>query len=201
MNVETVEVRWFSPASTAVRPGVLQQAINPTTRTDWYAPSDTRSGIKLREGNLESKILLRNHGSRDIAGVVGRIQSWRKWVYSSSGAEQPSGSVLADADWIAVTKRRWLLPFGFDHGVPVRTETWPASGCHFEWTEISVRGTSWLTVGFEAFGTDIDLDGALLSTAGIVIPHLPADLALGVSNSSSYPEWLASLRAAMGRSL
>jgi hypothetical protein len=200
MSFLTVEVRWFLRAGSADRPAILDSGSGASTRTDWYAPSGIRSGIKLREGNLEPKLLLKDHGPREVAGVVGRIQSWQKWTYSADAAGHPPDAVLARSGWIPVTKRRELVAFEIADGEPTLAPNWPDSGCHFEWTEVSVGHSDWLTVGFEAFGRGIDLEEVLVETAQIVVPDLPVAPSLREDDSYSYAEWLTKLRATIKQS-
>lgn len=190
----TVEVRWFFDAGPWTIPDVIKEGSQISTRIDWYAPSTDRSGVKLRQGNIEPKLLLGEVGVREMAGAVGRLQSWRKWTYAVEPGELPPADLLRQSDWIPVKKNRALAAFTIEDGGPKPASKWPESGCQFEWTLISIGdGDRWYTVGFEAFGGKIDLESALVATAEMLIPDLPSGLPLTEKNSLSYPEWLSTL--------
>jgi len=199
--IPTVEVRWFLPfagVDSQVLPEAFQ-AVKPATRTDWYAPGDERGGVKLREGNLEIKLFLRDLGLRDFAGRRGRgrVEAWRKWVFSGDATEPVDETVLTNAAWIPVVKHRYLRIYSEgDDGAMRPVDIWPDAGCQFEWTHLVAAGAEWVTIGFEAFGPEGDLERILLQTGATVLEPIVDRLSLEPSMSYSYPHWLEKVRSA-----
>lgn len=199
----TVEVRWFLKLEPPARPALFSEAPNPGTRTDWYARPYIGSGVKIREGNLELKLLRRSLGpsglgSSDPGGAVGKLEEWRKWTYPGHGAEGPHAEQLEDNGWIPVRKTRSVLYFSVtESGAEVVPER-PANGCQFEWTEVDIHRQRWLTIGFEAFGNATELVTNLTQTAARVLGELPGSIRLSEEDSCSYPEWLNGIESKQG---
>lgn len=191
--MRTVEVRWFLPMDPPKRPALFPDETVPATRTDWYARSHPGCGIKLREGNLDVKLLERDLGIRDLGGIHGRVEQWRKWIYEAGEGPTPRMEDLAPTGWIAVQKTRSLLPFSMDGDEPRQVELWPETGCQFEWTEVTVARERLLTIGFEAFGDEAQLESNLIKTTSVVLPQLPEVLPFHVAASLSYSRWLETI--------
>lgn len=101
---------------------------------------------------------------------------------------------------IAVSKHRWLRKFGINGGqvqemtlngqeLPIDKDYLSAEGCDVEYTEISIDGSSsWVTLGFEAFGTlDTIVANLHRVTAHFSRRHPPP---FGKAWRASYPVWL-----------
>jgi hypothetical protein len=190
--IPTTEVRWFLAIQVSVSPALFEGR-DSSDRTDRYARVGPRSAVKIREGNVDIKLLEEACGTRDFGGVSGRLECWRKWVFQGHTDAAHIDAALATDEWVSVQKRRWLLPFEMQGGRLVQAVEWPETGCHVEWTILSVLGQDWLTVGLEAFGAMEDQEDLLMQTADLVMPELAAHLSLDESNSMSYPQWLHTL--------
>ena len=190
----TLEVRWFFPQVGLARPAAFEQVAPAPARVDWYAPANAASGVKLREGNLEVKLLLAEHGIGTFAGgrCRGAVQSWNKWIYRNEVQTPPTAEALQQAGWIAVEKQRWLIKFENRGGSMVPVDAYETSGCQVEWTEVQVAGTPWLTVGLEAAGEASTLNASLERSAQLILPSLSEQLPLDEAHSLSYPQWLES---------
>jgi hypothetical protein len=190
----TCEIRWFFPTAPFERLLVLGgTAVSSPIRTDWYAsPSNTRCGIKFREGRLEPKLLLKDNGVRAIGSAEGRMQYWAKWSLDFPNSDFPPDDMLAATNWIPVEKRRFLRSFKCEGGQVVEPKSQDVAQCHFEWTELRIGNTPWWTIGFEAFGRE-NLEHVLLSVVRHVFQGLGRASSFQEENSYSYPEWLCSL--------
>jgi hypothetical protein len=188
----SLEVRWFFPQAERERPAVFNSADAAPTRVDWYAPCNAASGVKLREGNLEVKLLLQEHGTWEFAAghCRGAVGLWNKWIYRNEAQTPPTAKTFQQASWIAVEKRRWLLKFENRNGNMVPTDTYATNGCQAEWTELVLDGTPWLSICLEAAGDVPALEDTLRKTAELVLPSLSEQLPLDEAHSRSYPQWL-----------
>lgn len=162
----------------------LDAAGPPETRSDSYLvfPDTDALGVKVRGGgtNLEFKLRPCPGDPIDLpAGGSGRLEEWQKWSYGRSPVSRVLPRLgLPKHRWIDVVKHRRTLT------IPYREN----SGCTVELTALEAAGTSWTTLGFEAFGPQADLVPALRSAAEVFFAtvELP-DAAL----SCGYPGWLA----------
>lgn len=193
----TLEVRWFFPQagldpSRAVRPADFNGVAPAPVRVDWYAPANMASGVKLRDGNLEVKLLLEDRGVWPLADgrCRGAVQLWNKWIYRNEAQAPPSSEVFHQAGWIPVEKRRRLIKFENRGGSMCPIDTYPINGCQVEWTEVLLAGTPWLTICLEAVGDASTLSDSLRQTAQLVLPELCDHLPLDEAHSRSYPQWL-----------
>jgi hypothetical protein len=195
MMTESIEVRWFFETEPLVLKSLFQRSFEAPPRTDWYAfPCDNRSGIKIREGKLETKLRVEELGLRRFGEAEGRIERWKKWSVVFPHEDIPPDHVLASAGWIAVHKVRSLKVFRVEESTVSEIKdfqsNWPENGALFEYTKIQSNGAQWATSGLEAFGASESLFGNLLSVAEAVFPQLPDCSALTGNNSSAYPAWL-----------
>jgi hypothetical protein len=189
----TLEVRWFLPPIKSGRPSIFDGNFPPEARTDWYARSHRGCGIKLREGNLDIKLLDLDLGTRAFGGCRGRLQRWRKWIYDGSSTSSPPQEILLKGGWTPVEKKRSLVVFAESAEGMIQVSDWPETGCQFEWTDVVVNRQHWLTVGFESFGDAKVLEPALFETARLVLPEIldsSLQRELGERTSHSYPEML-----------
>jgi hypothetical protein len=171
----------------AAHPPELQE------RTDWYAmPVNPACGIKVREGRLETKLRCAQYGLRDLGGIAGQLESWKKWSLDFSSAEEPpSVEELAGTGWLDVDKKRYLQRFDITAGQVVATSTRPVNGCEFELTELMVRNQRYFTVGFEAVGEFLELEQNLQLVAQHVGVRGGLLMAFTQETSCSYAEWLS----------
>ena len=204
------EIRWFWQG---VGPRELKEwftspcvytcpAGGGNVRTDAYLPDPEQAelGIKLRgtKAGVEVKGLVatRSEGCHNYP-FIGQIEIWTKW---SSAALSLSVEGL-----VLVKKRRWLRKFDCTgpafrevaldlEELPIGTCHLPDKGCNVEYTEISgTRIGSWVSFGFEAFGTLDTVAVCLRRTAAQLSLLQPPALAGGWN--ASYPTWLQRIAA------
>jgi hypothetical protein len=151
------------------------------------------SGIKLRDGRIEIKQRLNQHGifhfgHRD----AGFVEHWHKWSLDLAGSSE--NLEIPSCLWIGVRKERLLRAYRVvdDRTVTeVAVGVGPGSGCNWELATVSIEGTEerWWSIGFEAFGKE----AGLWNMMSLVAEHfLSEDEAptLRVEDSYGYPRWL-----------
>ena len=178
-------------------------------RTDEYLclPDCETVSVKQRQGKLEVKALVAGPRPFALGAVHGRVDQWVKWSFDPSEkmfqdgitlGQQLAGEFDQSGSWCKVVKNRYLQKYSFDSRslVAMSPDQWPASGCNIELTLIGVEAnvTTWLTLGFEAFGPS----GRVMALLDEAVAHFfalhgPAPVQLGGRDSLSYPAWLASL--------
>ena len=210
----SAEVRWFfeGPVPDAIEQwfGRSDSACTASPREDHYVmfPASLGLNVKLREGRLEVKSLVKVLGARTFsADVAGNVQVWEKWSGGDAAVKEFERLRTSTPDlWIAVTKQRTLRKFSPDDG-SIREvqagEVFLQEGCNVELTRITAVGSSYWSLAFEAYGDPSRVEASLLAVAEHVFSdsHRPrpskksafsAD-PFSAANSHSYPEWLARL--------
>jgi hypothetical protein len=197
----TVEVRWFYRGE--VPPEVeawFQQSAgrverHPCREDHYLRLTDTHAlGIKLREGRIEIKQRVGEHGViRFHKRVTGVVENWRKWSFQLAEARRALTSIaVPTTSWIPVRKERMLRTYRLTvdkRVVPVSTSDVPRQGCEMELTEVHVVGQDWWTLAFEAFGDESVLQEQLLLVAQHVLAaHEPPSL--NALESYGYADWL-----------
>ena len=198
----TVEVRWFhkGPVPPRVTAWFEQTGKEPgelAKRTDYYlrlAGGDALS-IKLREGKIEVKQRQQQLGiSRFHQRVTGNGERWRKWSFALAGnIDTLDKMLMPSGSRIGVYKARRLRRYLLSGNLPSEIEAsddWPLTGCHFELTELGIRGETWWSVCLEAFGLESTLQKNLALVAGLVMVNAQPPF-LNVDDSYGYPYWLA----------
>jgi hypothetical protein len=171
-------------------------------RTDEYLllPNCETVGVKQRQGRLEVKALVVGPRPFTQDGVAGRVDEWVKWSlkpYSSTTSSLET-ELHQSGVWCMVEKRRYTQKYAASAGklVAVSPDAWPDAGCNIELTLLGVgqKKESWMTFGFEAFGTPNQVAGLLAEAVAhfFTIYDLPS-VELTERNSLSYPAWLAVL--------
>jgi len=190
--LRTWEVRWFFRSDPApVRRLGLADLESVGWRRDWYAaPVNPACGIKIREGQLQPKLRVRNPGELSLGPVRGKVEQWEKWSLALPEDEAPEAALLAATGWVAVDKRRRLRFFrrGNDGLEVVGEAEW--AHCQLEWAEVRTGGEHWWTLGLEAAGED----GGRRALEAVAAHALePGDIAgsINAACSLSYPAWLA----------
>ena len=202
----SVEVRWFfeGPIPDEMekwfcRGGLLNKA---APREDHYVlfPAPLGLNVKLREGRLEIKSLVKALGARSFAAdVSGNVQMWEKRSGGDAAFKEFERLRTSSPDlWIAVTKERTLRKFspGGDSIKEVAASTvFLSNGCNVELTKITVKGSDSWSLAFEAYGDSARVEEHLQRTTALVLsdkrrPRNP----LAIANSHSYPEWLETLK-------
>jgi hypothetical protein len=195
-GVRSLEVRWIFPGrlETAVAEWFGRFPAEIQSREDTYLLDPWMRGlsVKVRGGvALDVKEYRGSQGMLDLAGRArGHLESWRKWSFPMGPLRCDGGDL---AGWIPVRKRRRISQFS-PASRPVATQ--PSTGgqeprCAAELTEIRALSHDWWTLGFEATGPHDLLRSALQATAELVFAQtMPARVAPGPVESSSYAEWL-----------
>lgn len=199
--LSTLEVRWFyegsipQPVLNWFREHAAQLETQPP-RVDYYLRLDNgdSQGIKLREGRIEVKERQRQFGIVQFHDrVAGKVEAWHK-ISRELGEISDELARLASpkTTWIGVGKERKVLRFrNIDLGKiePTPLSERPERGCNLELTAVQIYGREWWTMGFEAFGDEINLEQDLSAT-------INATLAIGIppsldaEHSFGYPRWL-----------
>lgn len=194
------EVRWFfeGPVPDELEDWFCRTsaALTASAREDHYLrfPASLGLNVKLREGRLEIKSLVKTLGARTFTpDVAGTVQLWKKW--SGAGAAVGEFERLRSGApdlWIAVRKERTLRKFSGDGAAIVEGDAGrfsPSEGCNVELTRITVEGTDHWSLALEAYGDPARVEESLTRVAGHVLAAPPA-AAFSAGNSRSYPEWL-----------
>lgn len=199
---QTAEVRWFYPEPLPAHVIAWfcgKQSLEPQERTDRYLifPGCETVGVKVREGRFEIKALQGTGGIvRYAPHVTGRAECWVKWSYGDPPVEPWVRALQFErADWIDVVKARRLRSFVFD-GTQVAEVPGLAQvelGATVELTRITALDRDWWALAFEAFGASQRNRETLHAVAGIFFAHNPPPVRLNVTQSCSYPTWLAGL--------
>ncbi|TAL12601.1 MAG: hypothetical protein EPO02_00990 [Nitrospirae bacterium] len=198
----TAEVRWLfdGPVHADIehwfRRGGLASTATP--REDHYVlfPAALGLNLKLREGRLEIKSLVRTPGPRTFAGdAAGTVQLWEKQTHGDNAvAAFERLRTNAPHLWITVRKERTLRKFAPDGdsmkevaaGTGVLSE-----GCNVELTKIRANGSDYWSFALEAFGEPSRVEQHVQRVGGIVLAdqRRPSH-SFPAGNSRSYPEWL-----------
>ncbi|MGD2176491.1 MAG: hypothetical protein PVG71_01580 [Anaerolineae bacterium] len=197
----TVEVRWFYPGQVPAKVEAwFQQGAGrverPPCREDHYLRlTDPQAlGIKLREGRIEVKKRVREHGVvRFHKRVTGIVEHWRKWGFQLAEAHRALSSIaVPTTSWIRVSKERMLRTYRLTVDkcvVPVSASELPRQGCELELSRVHVAGQDWWTLAFEAFGDESVLQEQFV----LVTQHVFAaeeSPSLSAPESRGYADWL-----------
>ena len=212
------EVRWFFPAAPE---GLIDWFISKSLRFDTSAsakrkdhyllvPNGEKIGIKLREGNIENKHLVKCLGERHFPefGATGVVEHWIKWSFKLDETDGLSQRIIHEGQdgWIAVEKERLGFTCHFQEDgtvseVPIHK--WVPEGCQVELTRIVVEYKTFHTFGLEAFSNSGQMEQNLERGVEIVFPALQrwcaesgqpiAGLRFPESQSVSYPAFLLGL--------
>ena len=207
MAKRTAEIRWFFEAPPVACEAFLGKSIPSVERVDWYAfPCHRYSGIKFREGRLETKLLVHDYGRQQWGSVSGNVDSWTKWSAEYVG-ELPDSKTLNTAGWIAVHKSRHWRALAMGANLNERESLarddvqWQdgrvANGCEVEWSMVTLENAKWWTVGFEAVGEVQDLMDNL--RRAVVFVTGQADQSPFIAERSmAYPSWLWKVKTGGG---
>lgn len=191
----TLEVRW-------VRAGNLDGQIRewfarfPTadeSREDDYliGPDVGELSVKIRAGGaLEVKVYRGLLGVLDVPDRAhGLMEYWQKWSFPMGSTQYADES----SSWLPVHKLRRMTYFSAQAGRLSADAQPPASGagCAVELTELTMRGKSWWTLGFEANGPTETLQTLVESTAAQVFAKaIGTQREFALDDSGSYSSWL-----------
>jgi hypothetical protein len=200
----TLEVRWFGPGPPPE--GITRRfdalgAPGPQGRVDTYLvlPGTDDLGVKLRDGGAALECKLRQHdfGDTKVAGAVaGNLERWQKWSFPVEDATCRAAELgLPAAALVEVDKRRRLVTYRLaPDGSAAPGGGREGDGCSVEITSLTVHGTEWWSLGFEAFGSQDRLADALTATAETFFAGgaKMSELLTGAL-SCGYPAWLSEI--------
>jgi len=213
--IQSNEVRWFfeSVPDTLVqwfqRKG-LDLMASKSSRADFYLPFSSNKGlsIKLREGHLEIKKLLKQSGKRKFVpgNIEGKVQHWVKWRFSLDEQDALAKSIIVEKkyDWIEVYKNRIGFKYQFDLkgkllGEKGIEELIP-EGCQVELTRLKIKDKEFFSFGLESFSETehfpqyfnkaIKLVAKELAETNELIQPLIPPIQLPAEMCMSYPEFL-----------
>jgi len=186
----TVEVRWFFRDAVFRQWRLSDEFSASTSRSDWYAcPCDPRSGIKVREGRLETK-LRTGRIPHAFPRAAGAVESWQKWSVELPADDVPSANVLQVAGWVEVCKQRDLQWWSCDERRVYQVGADEPHNVQCELTRLTVGNQLWWTIGFETAGHGAPSEQRLQQVVAQVLdPRIPV-IALTAENSCGFPEWL-----------
>lgn len=217
----SVEVRWFFAGGKAANAGLARwfEDTHPvsrepgTERPRWQSRSDGKPdvylllpgvrdmGIKLREGLLQLKGRVADLGPAAFGGRhTGNVDCWCKWSYAEvlPPFETVFGQAAAGHATIPVAKTRALRLFALTGAGDVR-ETRPACaidrGVMAELAELTVAGSVFVSLAFEAFPDDAEMRAVFADVVGRCLADCD-DGRLDASRSESYPRLLDRLTTA-----
>lgn len=198
-EVETLRA-WFMHL-----PGAVVE--HQSMRVDHYyrLGQSPRFGIKLRMeggGKAETKEQTHDYGPiRYHPNMEGYVNDWIKWSFALAEPEVKA-SALAPS-WVAVEKVRWLQRYqlesyeGGELGIsPVHGREFPPAGIGLEFTEISVEGKKWFSIGFEAYDTVGERRREYLDAGVAYILAREEIPVFRLADSMSYYRWLSETRMA-----
>ncbi len=192
----THEVRWFATGHIpqpvqAWYEALGKRIVQPPRTDDYLLGVDITLGVKTRQGGLEVKQRIADHG--DFAfhpRLTGRVESWVKWSFPLATSAAPLD--LDSANWVPVRKARQVLLYTFSEQGEISLNppgeySTPFAG--LELTEVLLaEKETWWTVGMELNGPpEIGFD-KLLQLAEHLLQSPPAELTQ--AQSLSYPAWL-----------
>ncbi len=197
----TSEIRWFCPGKLPEEVIGWYQAHagipeDKSPRKDQYLciPGYDTMGIKIREGNIEIKALIKTRRLFSLGeNSLGYAGDWRKWSFLLKDESPPLHQLMNPASsWIEVYKKRSLLRYqittekntkSISTGIPC------LAGCDVELTEIFIRQDPWWSLCFEAFGPEAENHQNLdLMINSFFQP--PPPFSFKSQDSFSYPELL-----------
>jgi hypothetical protein len=222
MHLSSLEVRWFWSDSVDKhsRLKATFQNIAPVVkrsdaggvrwakpREDIYIiiPSADDLGIKLREGELQTK------GRRALLGnilmgenVYGLVEQWTKWSHEGPAVNEAFKPLFNSGKETKTVTTVWkqralrkirLDPMGEIQEVPENEHI--DRGINCELTDLRVNGLCYCSLAFEAFPDDSEMPEQFTQVVTQFVKALDKEIFDGAV-SGSYPSWLAKLIAEKG---
>jgi hypothetical protein len=193
--VDTTELRWFGDGR--LPPGVAAwftkdgEVGEREERCDIYRLDRRDIGVKLRaRRTLELKIR-QSVGERLAvgAGLMGRVEAWRKWSPADSLVERND-----DLAWVDVHKTVIKRRFCVDGDECISAEEaalLTAGGVDVEVVAVIVEGVEAWTFAFAAFGPRASRRTAIVSASqALFADKRVPELGFLSGRSGGYPNWL-----------
>jgi hypothetical protein len=175
--------------------------VSQEQRTDRYLvfPKSSSTGVKLREERFEIKV--RGETVKPCVlpkGAEGQLEFWSKWSHENLWSPSKLKNLHRSDSWRIVSKHRLVRRFSVEAEEIASEVHALESGCQVELGRVSTNAeaSSWLTLGFEAFGTrDADLEEIITKTAAdfFLQQGNPPGVTLTLDRSFGYPAWLSNL--------
>jgi hypothetical protein len=195
MIFQSAELRWFFddliPGEKIYKNSFPEGfGHSESLRSDHYLKlKSLHSGIKIRQGNHEIKLL-----SSTSKSDWGTIEMWTKWSYQEDAniLEQIKADKLED--WLEIRKKRWIKKYRINSDkklIPITDER-VEQGCGFELTKIEIPTINHqtYTIGLEAFSSS----GHCLENLMITLENLKLrPNAFEKFNAMSYPGYITSI--------
>jgi hypothetical protein len=182
----SIELRWFYPGTIPIETndwfntqasGELVEP--PEAREDFYLqiPECEYLGVKLRQQRLEIKLRQSELGVLRFGdNLEGKVEKWAKWMCEDNTAENLLPvDVIKNKPWVGVKKVRSQRRY---------------PNCNFELTQLNIQGNEWWTLGFEAFGAEVNLMENLQAAASLVGENCRG-LQMRSQDSYAYPKWFS----------
>jgi len=201
-TVKTAEIRWFFKGNLpwdALKwfEKACSNFTSENERTDTYLvlPDTHDVGIKVRQGRVEIKKLIREPGKFIINKILtGKKEIWGKWSFPiQNPGNLPLTFLLEPSQWISVVKTRKLSRFAVEQNSlkPINgSDPYPGNGVHLELTELELFGVSWWTLGAESYGNENLIEANLDLLLKAFFDTCPVEN-FDVTSSMGYPAWLA----------
>lgn len=211
----SAEIRWFFPLDAPPRPGLPPQppaavlawfrgGFNnltwpPQSRTDRYLllPGCATTGVKLREGRFEVKVLCGTAEPLVLPhGISGVAVRWVKWSYGGEAA-RPWATALSRETTGGLNVTKWRLQRAFDRTgaevVEVTENSLLMSANTVELTAVHAQNRFWWTLGLEALGVPEKLEEHFQRLSGYFFGQANPPLVLDERHSYAYPTWIDTL--------
>lgn len=199
----TLELRWFYrgtlPAEIKdwfAEDGLGQHLGGLEEREDTYLyiPECEDLGVKLRQGKLEIKWRKTDLGVLCLRdNLAGKTEKWMKWTCEEAAAESLNPDrFMQRKPWIVVKKVRSQRHYQVSTdttAAPLSVPKVVDQGCSVEITQLTVQGSDWWSLGFEASGDDHRLKTNLLSVVTYIFKSYRGPK-LQAQDSYAYPHWL-----------
>ncbi|MBL3657847.1 hypothetical protein [Fulvivirga sediminis] len=159
-------------------------------RTDYYFNKTENGtlGIKLREGSIQMKPLLKEVGHFTFNDHKAKIESYSKWSYLVQDNQEWSYMIEEPETWLPVTKSRLMNKYTLAGGYPDRVEMKDRveQGCEMELSNISILNKDFWTLAFEAYGKEAEVN--LQKTLRYVFETSELPQVLPFQNSFGYAQ-------------
>jgi len=179
----SLETRWF--LSGKLPDAVLSwfttsKNIHQTEeRRDYYLyqPDITQTGIKMREGQAEYKVLVDDFGTFQTEHCAGQLQYFKKWSFDLQRTQETLSGTLRDhTEWVPVDKKRWLRDIEYEK-----------SRCSLELSELQIAGRTCWSICFEQTVEKRPHPEKLKKLVNAELVSVPFNN-LQLSNAMNYPE-------------
>lgn len=186
--IRTIEIRWIFDKPLPQFAGWSERR---PVQTHFYAPiADIRSSVKLRSDGLEPRLETK-FWMRD----VGEFQVWSKLSLPIAPDKSDAIVVLAENNWLTVSKERWLKFYRRDQS-PVWKEVDESESedsVQAEWSRICVADRPSFTFSLEAAVSEVQSPEVKQHLVRSLLEQLLSELEISEQQlpaRQSYPKYL-----------